>query len=738
MDHKNSVPAPLVDEDIGTNDSANPHILDVLDARFTRRQTLLGGFSATAAAVFGSAGALTLAGCDNDDATPGLTLGFSPVAKSLADVVTVPPGYTASVLWALGDSFASADPAWSDTGAETAESYTRRAGDHHDGLYYFGLSASGTPSASANERGLLAMNHEAPNPFSTSSGANNLYVHPNGATTAVVDGVATRTVADEVRKEVNHHGVSIIEVRKNGNAWSVQKDSTFNRRITGATVMELTGPLRGNAAMATKFSPTGTQTQGTVNNCANGYTPWGTYLTCEENWAGYFARAADDDSKRSAAEVAALKRYGNSQGAKQRLNWNTAGATDEFQRWDTSVKGASAADDFRNVINQFGYVVEIDPYNPNAVPAKRTALGRFAHEGAWPGKLTAGKPVVFYMGDDNRCDYIYKFVSTANWDPADADAADRMATGAKYLDSGKLYVAKFLSNGTGEWIELTGTNAYLNTRVEADATGATRMDRPEWGAVDPRTGEVYMTLTNNNASSRLVTGAPSGNAALTDSANPRAYDNAGNPNGHIIRWREAGDDGAATMFQWDIYLFGARSTAADTVNISDLGADNDFSSPDGLWFGRPGNAAEGMLWIQTDDGAYTDVTNCMMLAAVPGRVGDGASREVTSTSGADSRTVTTFVGKSASTDNLRRFLVGPKDCEITGIDSTPNGKTLFVNIQHPGEGSASSPADIKADNSGAATYGSHWPDSQTNAASTQRPRSATIVITRNDGGVIGL
>jgi uncharacterized protein len=426
--------------------------------------------------------------------------------------------------------------------------------------------------------------------------------------------------------------------------------------------------------------------------------------------------------------VTALRRYGNPQGARQRLNWNTAGTSDEFQRWDTSVKGATAADDFRNAINQFGYVVEIDPYNPNAVPAKRTALGRFAHEGAWLGKLTAGKPVVFYMGDDNRGDYIYKYVSTANWDPADANSSDRMATGAKYLDSGKLYVAKFLANGTGEWLELTGTNAYLNTRVEADAKGATRMDRPEWGAVNPRNGEVYMTLTNNNASNRLVSGTPSGNAALTDSANPRVYDGAGNPNGHIIRWREAGDDGAATLFQWDIYLFGARATAPATVNLSRLSADNDLSSPDGLWFGRPGNAAEGLLWIQTDDGAYTDTTNCMMLAAIPGRVGDGMSREVVSTAGTESRTVTTFIGKDASADNLRRFLVGPRQCEITGVDTTPDGKTMFVNIQHPGE-------DQQATFSDPATYGSRWPGNQFAVTHPgKRPRSATIVITKDDGG----
>jgi hypothetical protein len=261
----------------------------------------------------------------------------------------------------------------------------------------------------------------------------------------------------------------------------------------------------------------------------------------------------------------------------------------------------------------------------------------------------------------------------------------------------------------------------VNTRLAADAAGATKMDRPEWGAVNPANGEIYMTLTNNNSTLRTL--------ASTDAANPRFYDDKrttgasqrGNPNGHIIRWAENGSDPASTAFRWDIFLFGARSTAdAANVNLSGLTASNDFSSPDGLWF-----AKSGLLWIQTDDGAFTDVTNCMLLAAVPGKVGDGSRKTITNTDGTASKTVETPVGATLGDANLRRFLVGPKDCEITGLAETPDGKTLFVNIQHPGE-------DTSAANFATGAFNSRWPD-----GGTSRPRSATIVITKNDGGVIG-
>lgn len=710
--------ADLSPEDIGTNTSNNPHLRDLmLQMPLSRRQALKGGLSVSALALFGSLG---LAGCSDDDddedgGTP-LALGFAAVAKNKLDVVTVPAGYTATAIYRLGDPIAAGVAAFKNDGTDS--DFDKRAGDHHDGMHYFGLAATGTAAdPNSSSRGLLVMNHEN----ITAS-----YLHAAGPT------AAPRPEA-EARKEIYCHGVSVVEVAKNGaGAFAYVQNSALNRRITPLTEADISGPVKGSDYVKTKFSADGTKARGTINNCANGYTPWGTYLTCEENWPGYFKRAADDNSKRTASDVAQLNRVGISQGAAGNNGWTTATAADPsdttFSRWDASVIGAAATDDFRNEPNTFGYVVEIDPYSVASRPKKRTALGRFSHEGCWVAPPVAGEPLVFYMGDDNRGDYIYKFVTTQNWSAADATGG--LAAGDKYLDNGTLYVAKFKADGSGEWVALkqgsngltagnatypftTQADVIVATRLAADVVGATKMDRPEWAVVNPANGEVYVTLTNN--SNRGVSGSQP-----LDAANPRNYDavtdaNAdldGNVNGHIIRWREDGGQ-ASTTFKWDIYLFGARSNAdAANVNLSGLSADNDLSSPDGLFF----SYVSGLLWIQTDDGAYTDTTNCMMLAAVPGEQGDGGEKNVVS----GAVTTKTYVGKAPGS-NLRRFLVGPKECEITGITETPDGKALFVNIQHPGENG--SPANIT----------SHFPD-----GGTTRPRSSTIVITRTDGGVIGV
>jgi secreted PhoX family phosphatase len=520
--------------------------------------------------------------------------------------------------------------------------------------------------------------------------------------------------------------------------------------------MEISGPLRGHNLLKTKYSPTGVMTRGTINNCASGYTPWGTYLTCEENYAGYFKRT--NTTGRSANERASEVRNGvTSTSGRERWSSIVDATTDDYARWDITraAAGADPALDYSNAANTFGFNVEIDPFAPTSTPKKRTAMGRFAHEGAWVGPVTVGKPVVFYMGCDSVNEYIYKFVSTALWVASDANRG--MAAGDKYLDDGKLYVARFNSDFSGEWLELSNlagtqtftrtvnsvattetftfgdtSDAYLNTRLAADKKGATPMDRPEWGAVNPVNGEVYMTLTKH--AGRTV--------ALTDPANPRSYkDNSsqattGNANGHIIRWRETGSNPAATSFTWDIYVFGAESDDLNNpqVNLSGLTADNFLSAPDGLWFSEK----TGILYIQTDDGDFTNETDgkgstCMLLAAIPGTVGDGKTVDVTNTLGTTTKTVTTKVGK---TGELKRLLTGPIESEITGITESYDGKALFINIQHPGE-------DTTAANIASPT--SSWPYTNTGTgnpatpttAKSARPRSATIVLTRTDGGVIG-
>jgi uncharacterized protein len=667
------------------------------------------------------------------------TLGFNAVAKNLNDIVTLPEGYTMTVLYALGDPIAPGVSVYANQGTDV--NFAQRAGDHHDGMYFFGLNAAGTARDDAsNTRGILCVNHE---------NITEQYLHANGALT-VVGGARVDRV--EVDREIEAHGVGIVEVAQNAaGPWAYNQASPYNRRITPNTPMTINGPVRGDAKVRTLYSPTGVAGRGTVNNCANGYAPWGTYLTCEENWAGYFNRATGDNALRPAKEGQAYARYGVAGGPVAGLNWGTLAVSDptetKYRKWNASVLAGDATGDFRYEPNQYGWIVEIDPYDPASTPRKRTALGRMAHEGAWPANFVAGRPPVYYMGDDSRGEYFFKFVSATNWDPADAQRTDRLAVGDKYLDSGVLYVARFDATGQGVWLPLvfgqnglTATNSLypfdnqadvlIHARLAADALGATKMDRPEWAGVNPVNGEVYLTLTNNNAALRPLAG--------TDAANPRHYNDPrgaantaqrGNPNGHIIRLRETGDNATALSFTWDIYLFGAGADLnAANINLSALDASNDFASPDGLWFARrsnPSGQINPLLWIQTDDGSFTDQTNNQMLLALPGRVGDGGARTITNTdAGGATRDQATFVGRAPGL-NLKRFLVGPRGCEITGIDSTPDGRTIFVNIQHPGEGgSAASPT-------------SNWPSSQT-GPSTARPRSATIVITKTDGGVVGL
>lgn len=727
------------DQELDNNTSENPHFRDILQQNMSRRGLIVKAASGAAALALAS----SLSGCGdestntapvpvdpnkpstNPPATPtGVLpekLTFKPVAKNLNDWVTVPEGYTASVLLAMGDPLNTSVGAWDDNNVPSGPSFQFRAGDCHDGMHYFGLNAARQNfDDRVSTEGLLVQNHEY---------INQTFLHPKGATK-----VEGRRPEDEVIRETNAHGVSIVHIKKDAttNKVEIVRNSLFNRRITASTEMDFAGPVKGSALVQTAFSPTGTRTRGTHNNCGNGYTPWGTYLTAEENFIGYFARTKGDDAKRSKNEIIALNRYGLKEGAASRYQWETAlgkvEPQDMYNRWLADASGANAMQDYRNGPNTFGWIVEVDPFDTRQNPVKRTSLGRFAHEDAAISNPVEGQPLAFYMGDDSRGEYIYKFVSRNTWRASDVNGG--YAAGDRYMNDGTLYVAKFNADGNGQWIELTYGKNGLNesntvypfssqaevmtyARLAADAVGATKMDRPEWCTVHPKNGEIYVTLTNN--SNR-------GSSYPTDAANPRNYNdtytkadgttttNKGNVNGHIIRFKEADNMPSATTFKWDIYLFGAEAKAAQNINLSGLSDNNDFSSPDGMWFDN-----RGLLWIQTDDGAYTDVTNCMMLAALPGKVGDGAATTASGTP--------TFMGAKVNDDNLRRFLTGPKECEITGIAITPDYKAIFINVQHPGE---DSPSFDKMT--------SHWPATQTDQKNmTARPRSATVVITRNDG-----
>lgn len=713
-----------------SNTSKNPEFSQIVAKRMSRRTMLKGGTGLTAAAFFGT---LPLVGCGSDsDSNSGLpSNGTSPAIPATGDMkrptqlnftavphytgndMMVADGYNAEAILHVGTPFMSGIEDWKDNREQTGESFQYRMGDNHDGMWFFGKNGEKYDPKSSNNA-LLVMNHEYTNetinpagPFST----------PNPDTTAPAIFKHIRKATD-VRRECYAHGVSVVEMKRraNGIGYEMVKDSKFNKRYTSASEIKISGPAAGSDMLKTKYDPTGTKTRGINNQCGAGLSPWGTYLTTEENFLNVFARGADKAIIGDKADYA-MGRYGlKENGTGGGYLWHTPPKSDEkfmdeFARWSSTATGASALDDYRNAFNTFGYIVEIDPFKPNTNAVKRTALGRFAHENCAYAPVVEGKPVVMYMGDDARGEYIYKFVSDAKW--SNADIGGGLKAGDKYLDKGTLYVAVFKDDGTGEWKALTHgqgalTNAnakyafadqadvLIHARLAGDALGATKMDRPEWVSVSPVTGEVYVTLTNNSNRTPTKQGM--------NAANPRNYTgDKGNRNGHIIRWAEKNNDHTATSFNWDIYLFAAPNDLT-AENLSGLNANNDLSSPDGLYFDP-----RGVLWIQTDDGAYTSKTNCMLLAALPGKVNDG--KEVTTSAG-----IKTRVGMQANEQNIKRFFVGPKGCEVTGITLTPDFKTLFINIQHPGE-----------DQPGV-TWGA--------IAGGTTPRSATVMITKKDGGVI--
>ncbi|MGY6549233.1 MAG: PhoX family protein [Roseinatronobacter sp.] len=660
-----------------SNLSGNPTFYDVIEARASRRGFLVGGL---AAAITGMVGlGVSTRGALASTVSP--LLGFQPVPTSEDDAIHVPQGYRTQVIARCGDPISGNMPAY--TGANSGEDQFHQVGQHHDGQHFFPIEGV-SPYEGSSTDGLYVLNHE--------------YIEPRFLHAQKYAGLELNSSAvvyhdgkrddDEVLKEVNAHGVSVFRIQKQDDGdWAIIEDPR-NRRITGGTPMEIGGPVRGARHVVTRYSPDGTRARGTLNNCAHGVTPWNTYLTCEENWAGYFSNTDQEDQKPNLPREHA--RYGVATSANARYGWHlAAGGADEFARFDASAKGTSPAEDYRNEPNTMGWVVEIDPFNPDHTPIKRTHLGRFAHEGVVFANTIPGKPIVAYAGDDARFEYIYKFVSRDVYVPGETDGA--------ILDHGTLYAAKFNADGSGEWLALapgrnglTRENGFedladilVNTRLAADMAGATKMDRPEWGAVDPATGEVYFTLTNNTRRTE----------AQVDPANPRAA----NQFGHIIRWRETRDDPAATSFDWDLFVIAGDVNTSRMFNGSALNEDNIFACPDGLWFD-----ADSRLWIQTDIGESAQnrgdlepMGNNQMLVADP------------------------------RTGEIRRFLTGPVGQEITGVCTTPDQRTMFVGVQHPG-------ATTTAEQWAAGETASNWPDGGNSV-----PRSALVVITREDGGVIG-
>ena len=593
------------------------------------------GFLRGGAAFGASAFVLGAGGMAAQPARAAAGLEFTPVAANGLDTITLPEGFGWQVVARWGDPLWSAGAPFDHATRGTAASQERAFGDNNDGMALF---ADG-------ERSVLAVNNEYTN--LDIAFANRKSGKPE--------------TEDDVRKCKTAHGVSVFEIVQEGGAWGIVLDSPYNRRITPDTPMEITGPARGHAMMQTAADPAGTTALGTWNNCGNGRTPWGTYLACEENFNGYFS-----SSDPALALGAAHERYGIEH-EDRGYRW---AMTDE--RFDVSKHP--------NEPNRAGYVVEIDPLDPASTPKKRTALGRFKHENA-EVTLAADGRVVVYLGDDERGEFLYRFVSDGIYAKG-GDNADLLA-------SGTLSVARFADDGRGVWVALTPeatgmasqAEICIHTRQAASAVGATTMDRPEWVAANPARAEAYCCLTNNK--NRGVKPNAGGDATPVGGPNPREM----NKYGQIVRWRPEGGDHAADTFAWDLYVIAGNPTVhADArAGSANVNADNMFNSPDGIAFD-----SRGRLWIQTDgkysnEGDFAGQGNNTML------LGDPASGEI------------------------RRFLVGPRECEVTGIAWSADRKTMFVGIQHPGE---------KGD--------SHFPE-----GGDATPRSAVVAITRDDGGAVG-
>ena len=580
-------------------------------------------------------------------------VGFAAVDFSDNAALVVPAGYTARVLYRWGDAtgLAQGQPAFRPDAGNTAAEQALQAGMHHDGMHFFPINA---------RRGLLALNHEY-----TDEGL----LHTDG----------TRGwSAEKVAKSMAAHGVSVVEVQRGADGtWQLVRPSRHARRITAATAMQLGGPAAGHRLMRTAADPRGQRVLGTFANCANGATPWGTYLTCEENFHYYFQTPAEPDAHQ--------RRWGLTPNSNW-LHWS-----DHVERFDLRKHP--------NEFNRFGWVVEIDPWDPASIPIKRTALGRAAHEGAACAVAKNGHAVVL-MGEDAAFERIYKFVSRDKVHPG-TDAAARRAN-RTLLDHGTLYAARFDADGRGRWLPLvhgqgplTAANGFadqgevlIKARQASDALGATPMDRPEWTAIDPASGAMYVTLTNNTA--RGAPGRPG-----PDAANPRGP----NPMGHILRWRHHGDIDADT-FDWDLLVLAgdARNPAPEARGQVSGDA---FGSPDGLVLDPTGR-----LWVQTDastsvmgkaGGPYAQLPRNQLLVCDPA---------------------------APTGPQFRRFMIGPPGSELTGASFTPDARTLFINIQHPGEN-----AQDRSEPGQALAHA--WPEPGV------RWRSATVVITRDDGGVIG-
>lgn len=638
-------------EDEGRNESGNPTMGDLIAKRFSRRALVKGSLAVSA--ITATLGPAALAGAARAAAPAGAFV-FDELSATPDDRMHVAKGYRAEVLIRWGDPIHAGGPAF-EPGAQTAEKQKQQFGYNNDFVGYFAIDG-------ADDHGLLCVNHEY---------TNEELMFPGAAARITKEdkfGYLTQDIADI---EMAAHGGSVIEVTRREGAWALVPDSRFNRRITALeTAMTITGPAAGHERMRTSEDPEGRRVIGMINNCAGGRTPWGTWLSSEENFNGYFTGRLKEDHP----EYRNYKRYGVGQAE---YGWGRY-----YDRFDIEKEPQAA--------NRFGWMVEIDPFDPAAMPRKRTAMGRFKHEGAETIVNKDGR-VVAYVGDDERFDYVYRFVTEGRFDRSDR------AANMDLLDKGTLSVARFGEDGSLTWLPLvfgqgplTAENGFssqadvvIETRRAADLLGATKMDRPEDIQPNVKTNKVYVNLTNNTKRQ----------ADQVDPANPRAD----NRFGHIIELTPPDGDHAAESFAWEILVRCGDPAVAEVGAAFGSGTSHDG------WFGMPDNCAidgMGRLWIATDGNNPQSTGRTDGLWAVET---EGEAR-----------------GRAMS------FFHVPVGAEMCGPMFTDDTKTLFLAVQHPGE------EDAQGNPGTFENPATRWPDFKEGMP----PRPAVVVIMKEDGGVI--
>ena len=599
---------------------------DAVVERAVSRRGFLGG-----ALAFGSGAAVMgtgLFGSATSARAQGSTFAFQPIGIATDFDIHVPQGYQWKPLVRWGDAlFSEAEGAYSpENGVQNGLS-DRVFGENTDGMETF----------VDGDKIILAINSE--------------YANPDINLPAETLGVPQS--AEQVQILKNIQGVTVLEIADQGDGYQVVVDSPYNRRITHETQMTMDGPADGSDLVRTDADPEGKSPKGTMNNCGSGKTLWGTYLTCEENFNGYFGTTGEREA--TEGEI----RYGI--GGEGRYAYEKFDA-----RFDLSKEP--------NEPNRHGWVTEVNPLDPQSTPVKHTALGRFKHENAEMVQAKDGR-IVVYMGDDERGEFIYKYVSNGTW--AEGQPTDGL------LSDGILHVAKFNDDMSGEWLPLTPettgmdiTEMLVFARMAGSKVGATTMDRPEWIAANPLRVEAYCALTNNK--NRGVKPNAGGDETPVGGPNPRET----NKFGQIVRWRPTGEDHGAPDFTWDLYVMAGNPGVYDNkyAGSNNVNEGNMFNSPDGMAF-----SSDGLLWIQTD--------------------GDDSNAEEFKGQGNNQM----LIG-DPNTGEIARFLTAPHGAEVTGLTWSPDRKTAFVGIQHPG---------------------GSWPDN------VGKPRSSVISIWREDGATIG-